>query len=96
MITITNKAIYVSEFPISSLSSLDKVEKIPIEEIVNFLSDNVELGESVTFKRLFEIVSGNLLKFNEIFYSALGGYTLEPYLQEIENNPNETNEFDCR
>ena len=94
MITITNKSIYVSEFPISSLSSLDKVEKIPIEEIVNFLSDNVELGESVTFKRLFEIVSGNLLKFNEIFYSALGGYTLEPYLQEIENNPNETNEFD--
>ena len=53
MITITNKNIYHSEFRISTLSSLEKVEILSIDEIVNFLSDNVELGESVTFKRLF-------------------------------------------
>jgi len=94
MITITNKNVYYSEFPISTLSSLDKVEVLPLDEIINFLSDYVELGESVTFKRLFEIVSANLIKFNEIFYSSLGGYPLEPYLQEIENNPTETIESD--
>jgi hypothetical protein len=94
MITITNKNIYRSEFSLSSLYSLEKVEILPIDEIVNFLSDSVELGESVTFKRLFEIVSANLIKFNDIFYSSLGGYALEPYLQEIENNPTEINEFD--
>ena len=94
MITITNKNIYRSEFPISTLPSLEKVEVLSIDEIINFLSDNVELGESVTFKRLFELVSANLMKFNEIFYSALGGYPLEPYLQEIENNPTESNDFD--
>lgn len=94
MITITNKNIYRSEFSISTLSSLNKVKVLPIDEIVNYLSDNVELGESVTFKRLFEIVSSNLRKFNEIFYSSLGGYALEPYLQEIENNVTETIESD--
>lgn len=94
MITITNKNIYSSEFSISTLPSLDKAKIISIDEITYYLSDNVELGESVTFKRLFEIVSGNLQKFNEIFYSSLGGYPLEPYLQEIENNPTETIESD--
>ena len=94
MITITNKNIYRSEFSLSSLYSLEKVEILPIDEIINFLADSVELGESVTFKRLFEIVSANLIKFNEVFYSSLGGYALEPYLQEIENNPTEVNEFD--
>ena len=94
MITITNKNIYYSEFPVSTLSSLDKVEIISLDEITNFLSDNVELGESVTFKRLFEVVSANLVKFNDIFYSSLGGYPLEPYLQEIENNPTEVIESD--
>lgn len=94
MITITNKNIYYSEFPVSTLSSLDKVKIISLDEITNFLSDNVELGESVTFKRLFEVVSANLIKFNDIFYSSLGGYPLEPYLQEIENNPTEVIESD--
>jgi len=89
MITITNKNIYVCEFPIYELSSLDKAQVVEITDIINFLSENVELGESVTFKRLFEIVSYNIDKFNEIYYSSLGGYKLDPYLQEIENNTTE-------
>jgi hypothetical protein len=87
MITITNNNIYYNDFSVSTLLSLDKVETVNMEDIINFLSENVELGESVTFKRLFSIVSFNVEKFNDIFYSALGGYNLEPFLQEIENNP---------
>lgn len=90
MITITNNNIYYNDFSVSTLLSLDKVETVNIEDIINFLSENVELGESVTFKRLFNIVSFNVEKFNDIFYSALGGYNLEPFLQEIENNPTQT------
>ena len=89
MITITNNNIYYSEFPISSLSSLEKVEKIKVGEIINFLSDDIELGESVTLKRLFDIIGANVAKFNEIFFSSLGGLSLEPFLQEIQNNPTE-------
>lgn len=94
MITITNKNIYYSDFSLVELPSLDKIEIIQPGEIISFLSDNVELGESVTFKRLFELVSANLDKFNEIFYSSLGGYVLDPYLQEIENNPTEPHDMD--
>lgn len=89
MITITNKNIYYSEFPLSTLSSIDKVEKIDNKNIIKFLSDDVELGETVTFKRLFDIVADNLIEFNEIYFSSLGGYSLEPFLQEIQNNPTE-------
>ena len=89
MITITNNKIYYSEFIFTSLSSLDNVDTINNNEISNFLSDYVDLGESVTFKRLFDIVSGNVSEFNKIFYSSLGGYKLDPFLQEIENNQTE-------
>ena len=89
MITITNKNIYYSEFPMSTSPSMDKVDIVNPEDILSFLADNVELSESLKFKRLFDIVSYNIDKFNEIFYSSLGGYNLGPFLQEIENNPTE-------
>ena len=89
MITITSKNIYYNEIPVSTLSTLDNVELVDIHNIISYLSTEVELGESVTFKRLIEIVSCNFDKFNDIFYSALGGHSLQPFLQEIENNPTE-------
>lgn len=89
ILTITNNNIYRSEFSFASLSRLENIDTVDINDITYFFSDFVELGESVTFKRLFDIVSANLNKFNEIFYSALGGYSLEPFLQEIENNQTE-------
>lgn len=94
MITITNNNIYHSDFSLSDMSNLDEVDKISSKEITNYLSDTVELGESITFKRLFSIVSSNAEKFNEIFYSALGGYKLGPFLQEIENDPTESKNMD--
>ena len=94
MITITNNNVYFSEFSISTLSSLDSVDIVPMDNIINFLSEEVEFGESLIFKKLFDIVAYNSEIFNEIFYSSLGGYTLGPFLQEIENNPTEEYESD--
>lgn len=94
MITITNNNIYRNDFSLSDISSLEHAEIISPNIITNYLSDYVELGESVTFKRLFEIISYNVDKFNQIFFSTLGGYKLEPFLQEIENNPTEKIESD--
>ena len=94
MITITNNNIYYSEFPMSTLPSMDKVDIVNPEDIISFLADGVELGESLRFKKLFDIISHNIEKFNEIFYSSLGGYNLGPFLQEIENNPTEKIESD--
>jgi hypothetical protein len=94
MITITSKNIYYNEFSLYQSESLDTAKVVDNEDIVMFLSDYVEFGESVTFKRLFEIISDNVEKFNEIFYSSLGGYKLDPFLQEIENDVTENIESD--
>jgi hypothetical protein len=80
--------------PFSNLYSIEDAEKIHPKSIINFLSDTVELSESLTLKSLFDIVSLNIGAFNEIFYTSLGGYPIEPYLQEIENNKTETIESD--
>jgi len=89
MITITNKNIYHTDFSLSDYLLLDEIEPINMSSIVNYLGETIELGESVTLKRLFEIVSYNLEYFNEIYFSVLGGYRLEPFLQEIQNNKTE-------
>lgn len=94
MITITNNNIYFTDFPISDYDNTDKLIKIKKKNLINYLSETVELGESVTFKRLFEIVSHNLVAFNEVFYSVLGGYVLDPFLQEIVNDKTDELNYD--
>jgi hypothetical protein len=93
MITITNNNIYYSDFSLYYYHSLNGVEVIDDNNIVNFFAEFVELGESVTFKRLIDLISLNIEKFYETFYSCLRGFPLDPYLQEIENNPTEDVEF---
>lgn len=94
MITITNNNIYYSEEPISYLSSIEDAEVIDPNNILLFLSDTVELGENLIFKRLFDIISHNVNDFNDIFYSSLDGYYIDPFLQEIENNPTDKLDMD--
>lgn len=94
MITITDKNIYYSEESISLISTMENVDIINPSDIFLFLSDTVELGEDLCFKRLFDIVSHNVNAFNDIFYSSLDGYLIDPYLQEIENNSTIKNNID--
>jgi len=94
MITITNNKIYYSEEPISYLNSIDNADVIDPNDILLFLSDTVELGENLIFKRLFDIISYNVNDFNDIFYSSLDGYYIDPFLQEIENNPTDKLDMD--
>lgn len=94
MITITNNNIYYSEESISMLSTIDNADIIDPNNILLFLSDTVELGEDLIFKRLFDIISYNVTSFNDIFYSSLDGYLIDPYLQEIENNSTNKNNIE--
>jgi len=89
MITITKDNIYRSDFSIVDLRNIDMLETISDDEIVRFLSEEVELGESVTFERMFEIIIENKDKFNEIYHSCLGGYSLSPFINEIDDIPTE-------
>ena len=94
MITITNNKIYYSEESILYLDSIDNADVIDPNDILLFLSDTVELGENLIFKRLFDIISHNVNDFNDIFYSSLDGYYIDPFLQEIENNPTDKLDMD--
>lgn len=93
MITITQDNIYKSDFSIVDMRKHEELETISESEIVRYLSDEIELGESVTFERIFEIISENVKYFQEIFYSCLGGYSLELFIDEIEELPTEKSDL---
>ena len=94
MITITNNNIYYTQYSLLDINSIENAKKINPKDIIRYLSDDVQFGESLKFKRLFDIVSHNVTLFNQIFYKSLGGYSLNPYLQEIENNKTDDCSFD--
>lgn len=94
MITITQDNIYKTDFSIADLKSTDDLEIISEEEILYHLSDFIELGESVTFGRFFEIISLNKDLIEKIYHSCLGGYSLTPFMFEIEDIPDRKNNLD--
>ena len=89
MLTITNNNIYLSDLPLTSIFLYENVDTIIEEDLFLFLNDIVEFGESVTLKRIFDLISKNISIFNDIYYTSLGGYIIDPYLQEIQNNKSE-------
>lgn len=93
MITITKYGIYKSDFSIVDLRNPEHLDIISDDEIIGYLSEDVELGESVTFERLFEIIIENKEKFNEIYHSCLGGYSLTPFIDEVDDIPTEKSEL---
>jgi len=92
MITITKDNIYRSGFSIVDMRKPELLEIVPDDEIVEFFSEEVELGESVTFERLFDIIIENKEKFNEIYHSCLG-CSLSPFINEINDIPTEKSEL---
>lgn len=94
MITITKNNIYRSIGGFENINNLSNVKVISPKEIVKYFTDYVQLGESVTLKRLFNIISPNFILFNQVFYNSMGGFPIEPYLQEIENNKTSDINFD--
>lgn len=61
-------------------------EEIYPSDIPAYLGDTVELGEFVTFYRIFDLIVDNKALFNTIFAKDLGQQTIEEYLEEY-NQP---------
>jgi len=87
MITITNNNIFKSEYSITDYISYDDIDVIDDGEILANITDIIELGESLKFERIFDIISANVEMFELVFYSSLGGCPLLPYLREIIDEP---------
>ena len=94
MITITKDNIYRSDFSIIDMRNPKMLEIISDDEIIGYFSEEVELGESVTFERMFEIIIENKEKLNDIYNSCLGGYSLLPFINEINDIPTEKSDMD--
>jgi len=93
MITITNNSIFRSDFSIEDYDNYENIETIEDADLLMHLMEEVQLGESLKFKRIFDIMSANIEVFNLIFYSSMGGHQIDAFLQEIQNIPSE--KTDC-
>lgn len=55
-------------------------------ELPSHLGDSVELGDFVTFSRIFDLIIDNKELFNTIFAKDLGFYKIEQYLEEYDKS----------
>jgi hypothetical protein len=94
MITITNKGIYKSDFGIAEIRDPLSLEVISEDEIVHHLSEEVELGESLTFEAIFDIIFENKEILEKIYKSCLGGFSLQPFINELNDIPSKKTELD--
>jgi hypothetical protein len=85
MITITKDKIYISPFTLkkTKVDSEDVVEIMP-SEVIYRLSDEVELGEDVTFKDLFDIIVLNEDFFNILFGKEMHGLKIGNFIEDYE------------
>ena len=64
----------------------NETQEIYPADIPAHLGDVVELGEFVTFSRVFDLIVDNSALFNTIFANDLGHYPIEQFLEEY-NKP---------
>jgi len=85
MITITKDSIYSSDFSLKRTSSDSKsVDKIDVSQIVFSLGEDVELGEDVTFERLFDMIIFHKDFFNILFSAEMGGLAIDDFINDYE------------
>ena len=70
MITITNDNIYSSDFSITNIRNPEHINIVNDDDIIGYLSNEIELGESVTLERLFDIIKTNESELNKLGFKA--------------------------
>jgi len=85
MITITKDKIYRSNFSLKKTKpDSESVKEIEIRDIIFFMGEDVELGEDVTFERIFDIIIFHKEFFNILFNSEMGGLKIDDFLEDYE------------
>lgn len=100
MITITRNKIYGSPFSLRMTNSDSKeVKEIKESDIIRMLGEEVELGEDVTFKRLFDIIILHKNFLNTLFSKEMNELLIEDFILDYEKEPItsfNTEKFDMR
>lgn len=85
MITITKNKIYSSPFSLKSTSPDSKaVKEIEIADIIYNLGESLEIGEDVTFSRLFDLIIFHKEFFNILFKHEMKGLVIDDFIFDYE------------
>ncbi|MEK6828861.1 MAG: hypothetical protein AABY15_01955 [Nanoarchaeota archaeon] len=85
MITITKDKIYRSTFSLKETKpNSETVEEIGVEDIIFSLGEEVELGEDVTFQRLFDIILFHKEFFNILYHTEMNGVMVDDFIMDYE------------
>lgn len=85
MITITKDKIYISDFSLKrTKAGSESVEEITVDDIVCSLGEVVEVGEDVTFERLFDVIIFHKDFFNILFNTEMDGLTIDDFILDYE------------
>lgn len=88
MITITKDKIYRSTFSLKrTRPDSESVTEIGERDIIFNLGDDVELGEDVTFQRLFDLAIFHKEFFNILYSDELGGLEVDDFIADYEQPP---------
>jgi hypothetical protein len=87
MITITKDKIYRSPFTLKKTRpDSEEVEIIPPSDLIYMLGDEIELGEDVTFKTLFDIIILHKDFLNILFAKEMHGYLVDDFIEDYEKD----------
>jgi hypothetical protein len=85
MITITKDKIYQSPFSLKKMkANAESIKEIEVREVIFHMGEDIELGEDVTFERLFDIVIFHKEFFNILFNAEMGGLKIEDFIPDYE------------
>jgi hypothetical protein len=85
MITITKDKIYRSNFSLKKTRpDSESVEEIEVKEVIFSMGEDVELGEDVTFERIFDMIIFHKEFFNILFNAEMSGLEVDDFISDYE------------
>ena len=87
MITITKDKIYRSPFTLKKTRpDSEEVEIVTASDLIYMLGEEIELGEDVTFKTLFDIIIIHKDFLNILFAKEMNGYLIDDFISDYEKD----------
>ena len=87
MITLTKNKIYRSPYSLKKTKpDSEKVKELTTGNIIFYLGEDVEFGEDLTFRQLFDIIIYHKEFFNILFNSEMNGLNIEDFISDYEKD----------
>src|ERR1035437_1093227 len=85
MLTITQDKVYLSDDSLHMTHyKYDEVKIIKDEDVFKYLGEDVDLGDDVTFERLFSLAIKHKEFLNQVFAIELNNCKIDDFIQDFE------------